>query len=425
MTKSLPQYPLALHISVRMAACLLAALALAIQGAPLASASAIRSNEWPLDGQHFNADRLWQITKGSGITVAVIDSGVDATHPDLTGQVLPGTGELGDPTDNGQIDTSADSHGTAIAGIIAGTGKSLDGQGMTGLAPEAKILPVRVSAGQQVDPGNLAQGIIWAVDHGASVINVSIGSPRPDPVLRQAVLYAQRKDAVIVASAGNSGTDGDPPMYPASFNGVLSVAGTDEDGKPWKESEFGPGISLAAPATNIYSTNNQGQYVNADGTSYAAAYVSAAAALVRSQETSLTAGQVIRRLITTTADHHDYPDAHVGMGELDPLAALTSTAAPGSPDNPLINLSRVTPPAENHSSTITIAIVTLGVALMALAAVVGLRRKRAAVMKASRGNDAANSLAAKKSDRSSSSTRPVRRLAKAARGKSHSASGPR
>ncbi|MFB8183275.1 type VII secretion-associated serine protease mycosin [Streptomyces sp. NPDC055966] len=303
-----------------------------------AAAVVIRQAEWPLDAQHYQAPQIWHLSQGQGVTVAVIDSGVDAAHPDLTGQVLPGTGFLGDRTDNGQTDISADSHGTAIAGIIAGTGAANSGSGMIGLAPKAKILPVRIATQGAVEPAALAEGVKYAADHHAQVINISLATPTPDPVLRQAIDYALGKDAVVVAAAGNSGQSGNPAMYPAAFPGVIDVSGIDAAGQFWPMSESGPRTTIAAPATNIYSANNRGQYVNAEGTSYAAAYVSAAAALVRSAFPHLSAGRTIQRLIST-AQHpkgHDGPDNQYGYGSLDPLAALGTHAVASGSANPLL-----------------------------------------------------------------------------------------
>ncbi len=301
-----------------------------------AHAVAIRQAEWPLT--QFHANRIWHISRGQGVTVAVIDSGVDAAHRDLKGQVLQGAGFIGDSKDKGQADISADSHGTAIAGIIAGAGQANHGNGMTGLAPKSKVLPVRVTTNGTAEPTALAEGIKYAADHHAQVINISSGMTTPDPLLREAVRYALGKDAVIVASAGNEGQDGNPAMYPAAFPGVIDVTGTDSDQKFWPHSESGPHSTLAAPAVDIYSTNNHGQYLKADGTSFAAAYVSAAAALVRSAFPQLSAGQTIRRLINTArppggSSHHD----QYGYGLIDPLAALRAPASTnGSTANPLL-----------------------------------------------------------------------------------------
>lgn len=304
---------------------------------PTASAASPEGDiagEWPLDAAHFEAQRIWQVTRGSGVTVAVVDSGVDAAHPDLAGQVVPGTSLLGDGSD-GRSDSSSESHGTAIAALIAGTGASDHGHGIIGLAPAAKILPVRVSTGSQVTASLLSQGIIWAADHGASVINISLGTPNPDPLLKKAVAYAENKDAVVVASAGNNGQTSNEVEYPAGFPGVVAVSGTDQTGAFWPTSESGPDITVAAPAAQIASASDDGQYVQADGTSYAAGYVSAALALIRSHNPHLTAGQAIATLINTTRDHRNVPDNQLGYGEINPLAALTAPT-PAATGNPLL-----------------------------------------------------------------------------------------
>ncbi|WP_051778679.1 type VII secretion-associated serine protease mycosin [Kitasatospora phosalacinea] len=334
---------------------------------PAIASDPIRGSEWPLDAQHFQADKTWALSRGDGVTIAVVDSGVAASHPDLAGQVLPGTSLLGDGGD-GRSDTSGDSHGTAVSGIIAGTGGA-DGQGMTGLAPGAKILPVKVTADDQVSPSTVAQGIVWAVDHGAKIVNVSIGTESPDPLLKQAVAYALRQDAVVVASAGNEGEKGNPVQYPAAFPGVLSVSGVNQDGSFWAPSESGASVAVAAPASDVYSTNDQGQYVHAEGTSYAAAYVSATAALIRSRWPQLTQGQVVRRIITGTKEHRAAPDARFGYGLLDPLSALTVDVPTSDLSNPLASPAAAHPKASAPSRSPR-PLWTVG-ALLALSAAAG------------------------------------------------------
>ncbi|WP_416482163.1 type VII secretion-associated serine protease mycosin [Streptomyces sp. CL12] len=307
----------------------------------------IRQAEWPL--KQFQAEKVWRISQGQGVTVAVIDSGVDSAHPDLKGQVLQGAGFIGDPRDNGQSDISGDSHGTAIAGIIVGTGKGNAGNGMAGLAPKSKVLPVRVTMNGTAEPTAIAEGIKYAADHHAQVINISIGTTTPDPLLREAVTYALSKDTVIVASAGNDGQNGNPPMYPAAFPGVIDVTGTDPTGHFWPVSESGPQSKLAAPAVGIYSTNNRDEYVRAEGTSYAAGYVSAAAALVRSAFPHLSAGQTVRRLISTAVRSGGRGhDDQYGYGLIDPLAALRASATVnGSAASPLLSAD----PLGKHANT--------------------------------------------------------------------------
>lgn len=373
-----------------------------------ADAVVIRQSEWPLT--RFQANNIWDISEGQGVSIAVIDSGVDAAHPDLKGQVLQGAGFIGDPQDKGQTDVSGDSHGTAIAGIIAGTGKANHGNGMIGLAPKSKVLPVRVTADGNAEPTVIAEGIKYATDHHVQVINISIGTTTPDPLLREAVNYALDKDVVVVAAAGNEGQNGNPAMYPAAFSGVIDVTGMDSDGRFWPASESGPQSTLAAPATDIYSANDHGQYVRADGTSYAAGYVSAAAALVRSAFPHLTAGQTIRRLVTTAqlpgSGSHDN---QFGYGVVDPLTALRAPATHnGSTANPLLSIHPVGKSAHTGIGWITSISVSSGaVALTAAAAWVVIRRRKAGSVKhpglgptRSRGTSHPSSKSAKKKHKS-------------------------
>lgn len=372
------------HRRIRPSACALGgvlAVLMCATAAGTASADTIRQAEWPLDSGHLQAAQAWQITRGQGVTVAVVDSGVDARHPDLAGQVLPGASFLGDTHDDGTTDISGDSHGTAIAGIIAGSGKADAGTGMTGLAPAAKILPVRVAVDSSVQAATLAEGIKYAADHHAQVINVSLTTPVPDPLLRQAVTYALGKGCVVVAAAGNDGQSGNAPMYPGAIPGVVDVTGTSETGAFWPVSESGPYTTLAAPATDIYSTNAHGKYVHADGTSYAAAYVSAAVALVRSAHPELTAGQTIRRLVDT-ARHEPGRKGRTdnfGYGSLDVLAALRApTSADGGPENPLLAVRQSAAAGHGGHTVRTVLVAVAGAVLVAAAVVtaVVVRRKR-------------------------------------------------
>lgn len=144
------------------------------------------------------------------------------------------------------------------------------------------------------------------------------------------------KNAVVVASAGNDGQTGNEIMYPAGFPGVVAVSGTDENHAFWTTSESGPDVTVAAPASQIASAGDNGQYVEADGTSYAAGYVSATLALIRSRYPTLTAGQAIRQLISTTRQHTAIPGPQLGYGEIDPLTSLTTSVDATSAVNPLL-----------------------------------------------------------------------------------------
>lgn len=208
----------------RALAAVTTATAFTLLTAVPAHADAIRDQQWGLEALHTGG--AWQTTKGKGITVAVLDTGVDDEHPDLAGQVLPGKDLIGFGAERG--DRSWALHGTAMAGIIAGRGNGPgQGDGVLGVAPEAKILPVRVIL-ESGDPSRskaresrgtaLADGIRWATDHGADVINLSLGddseSAHPEPGEDAAVQYALGKGVAVVASAGNSGDKGTGPPTP-------------------------------------------------------------------------------------------------------------------------------------------------------------------------------------------------------------------
>lgn len=336
-----------------MTALTLGGLVAAI-GTGQACADGTRDAQWVLTG--YRADSaLWPVSRGSGVTVAVVDSGVMKDHQDLVGQVLSGadfTGEGGDGT------VDKDGHGTGMASLIAGHGHG-ENAGIMGLAPAAKILPVRVSwnPDDAVAQSGLAKGIRFAVDHGARVINMSIGGySGTDQETRAAVKYAVDHDVVLVGSSGNSGQQAAPVEYPAAFPGVVAVGAVDRQGRLWEKSTYGPETTLAAPGAEIYraSAKSSAGYGIGNGTSDATAYVSATAALIRAKYPNLSAGQVVNRLIKTAtppADGSAVPSDRYGYGVLAPGKALE--ANPGVDDgprgNPLVGRkeSQGAPPADD------------------------------------------------------------------------------
>lgn len=312
--------------------CLLAACAVLVPAAP-AHADGIRGAQWALDALH--TQQVWRTTKGAGITVAVLDTGVEADHPDLAGNVLTGTDLVGFGA--GEGDRAWARHGTAMASIIAGHGHGPGGaDGVMGIAPEAKILPVRVIL-EDGDPargrarktrGNaLAEGIRWAADHGADVINLSLGddsaSAHPEPAEDEAVQYALKKGSVVVASAGNGGEQGDHISYPAAYPGVIAATAVDKYGTRASFSTRRWYATVSAPGVDVVIADPDHKYYEGWGTSAASAFVSGAVALVKAAHPGLTPAQ-IKKLLEDTA--RDAPaggrDDSRGYGFIDPAAAI-------------------------------------------------------------------------------------------------------
>ncbi|MBQ1162505.1 type VII secretion-associated serine protease mycosin [Streptomyces sp. A73] len=313
--------------------CALLALAPVTAGTAHAQGEGLQRQEWALKALH--AKEAWKTTKGRGVTVAVLDTGVDGSHPDLHKNMLDGKDVVGIGAEKG--DRHWARHGTAMAGIIAGHGHGKDGKdGVLGIAPEARILPVRVLL-EEKDPQRgkardqrktaLADGIRWAADHGADVINLSLGddsdAAHPDAREDAAVRYALRKGAVVVASAGNGGEDGDHVSYPAAYPGVIAVAAVDRNGARAAFSTRRWYATVAAPGKDILIADPDRGYYQGWGTSAAAAFTSGAVALVRAAHPDLSPTQ-IKKLISDTAGHTPEggrSDA-VGTGVVDPAAAI-------------------------------------------------------------------------------------------------------
>ncbi|MBO0805996.1 MAG: S8 family serine peptidase, partial [Nocardiopsaceae bacterium] len=300
-------------------------------------------HEWWLDSSHWNVQqKVWPVTEGAGVTVAVVDGGVQASNPDLPGVVEPGADMLGYPG-NGEHDYKSNGgHGTEMAELIAGqgTGDSQFGTDPVGIAPRAKILPVHV-VNPSTSMAPVPRGIRYAVDHGASVINISLGwdAPSPtacDPSMQQAVAYALAHDVVVVAAAGNTNQNGLAPQDPSTCAGVLAVGGVVPNGSPWKDSTPGPQVSVAAPAAPMYAVSSDGRQstLKGAGTSSSTALVSGAAALIRSRYPKMPWYQVDQRLIGTAIPDGPRPNNGTGYGIIDVSRALNASAYPVSASSP-------------------------------------------------------------------------------------------
>ncbi|MFC4067093.1 type VII secretion-associated serine protease mycosin [Actinoplanes subglobosus] len=311
---------------------------------PVVNSDTVRADQWQLSA--LNLTDAWNYSDGAGVTVAVLDSGVDAHHADLEGQVLPGVDLVAGKGD-GESDPVG--HGTTVSAIIAG--RNDDQAGVVGIAPKAKILPVRVldEDNRYDDALIVAKGLRWAVDNGAKVVNMSLGGSGSSPTLAAAIDYAFAKDVVVIACTGNAtGTSTSKSSnygvwYPAREPGVIAVGGTDRDGESlWSGSIRGKETVVTAPATDLVGARpGPVGYWRVQGTSFAAPMVAATAALIRSRWPDMSAAEVVNRIIRTASDRGaPGRDPEFGFGLIDPVKALTADV-PFVTGNPL----DTTPPA--------------------------------------------------------------------------------
>ncbi|PQZ91708.1 peptidase S8 [Arthrobacter sp. MYb227] len=346
-------------------------------GAPSANADAARDSQWWLESSGIT--KVWEVSKGKGVKVAVIDTGIDTSHPDLAGAVVGGK----DVSGSGKADGSEPlgnrpEHGTLVATLLAGRGNNASAisearaeadiqknayedalksaeeaeeppppspdpiavpkpgpgpDGVIGVAPEAELLSISLWMGTENPAGisieeQIPRAVIWAVDQGAKVINMSLGSTRPEwPVSwDRAFKYAEDHDVVVVAAAGNRAGGMSQVGAPATIPGVLTVAGIDRDGKASVDSSTeGISIGVAAPAEPLVGGLPGGGYADWAGTSGAAPLVSGVAAMIRSKYPHMKAPEVINRILVTARDAgKPGVDNLYGHGILDANAALTA-----------------------------------------------------------------------------------------------------
>nr|WP_234383431.1 type VII secretion-associated serine protease mycosin [Streptomyces dysideae] len=297
----------------------------------------IKSTPWSL--QRILLDQLWEQAKGKGVTVAVIDTGVDNRNTQLRSAVAGGESYVG-----GSATQDIEGHGTRVAGIIAA--RPIKGTGFVGIAPEAKILSYRYTGGEgeegQGDSGTMSRAIKDAVAKGAEIINISsdTANKKDNEGLRLAVADAVSKGALIIAAAGNDGADGkSAKTYPASYDGVLAVAASDRNDERAFFSQAGDFVDVAAPGVGMVSTVPGGGQCTADGTSFAAPYVAGVAALLKEKHPEWKASQIATRIKETAQRPGREPNRFIGWGVVDPVAALSEESTPGTspkPDPPVV-----------------------------------------------------------------------------------------
>jgi membrane-anchored mycosin MYCP len=353
----------------RTASALMAlALTAGILPATLAAAPAAHADSWR-DKEYWLAEsgitKAWEVSKGANVKIAVIDSGVDGTHPDLAGVLSGGTDVSGAGNPDGRASIGAKpEHGTLVATMLAGRGHQPAGataspspsarpgptvgtDGIVGVAPEAQLLSVSTwlgsaNPGGKSDQDQIPEAVRWAVDNGARVINISLGSTSPEwpQSWDAAFLYAEQKDVVIVAAAGNRLGGNIQVGAPATIPGVLTVAGLDRKGRASVDSSSqGISIGVAAPAENLIGGLPSGGYAEWAGTSGATPIVAGVAALIRSKWPDMTASQVINRIVSTAKDTGAAgKDPIYGFGVLNAEAALKADV-PEAKTNPLGSIS--------------------------------------------------------------------------------------
>lgn len=345
----------------------------------------------PMEARVYDPARLAPLATGAGVRVAVVDSGVDDRHPQLEGAVAKGRDLL-----HGNPDARQDcvGHGTGVASIIAA--RPVPGVAFQGLAPGVTIVPVRITEKEVIDgeetgrdagPREFAQAIEWAADPrggNADVINLSVVMAGDNTAVREAVRDAVAGGVVVVAAAGNNATKGNQDPYPATYPGVIGVGAVTPAGVRASYSQHGPYVAVAAIGDGVTMAVPGAGHAPGSGTSFAAPFVAATAALLLERFPDLTPAEVARR-ITATADPAPGGGDEYGRGLLNPYRALTESLGPRvapSPaavadlsDNPSVVALRQRR-AQSRDTALLVAAAGLGGAVLLAAAAVVLRRGR-------------------------------------------------
>jgi subtilisin family serine protease len=269
-------------------------------------------SEWHIP--KIQANTAWDTSSGAGVTIAVLDTGVEATHPDLAAAIVPGWNVY----DNNSDTSDVHGHGTWVAGTAAAVGNNA--QGVAGVAWQSKIMPIRIA-----DPSayaywsTMASGITWAADHGAKVANLSYQNSCGSATVQNAAQYMRNKGGVVVISAGNTGVQ----IADAASTSVTCVSATDSADNKASWSSYGPAVDVAAPGVGILTTTRGGGYANANGTSFSAPIVSATYALMMAANKNLSPAGLDSALYSTARDLGSAGvDSFYGNGRIDAAAAV-------------------------------------------------------------------------------------------------------
>jgi type VII secretion-associated serine protease mycosin len=403
--RTFPRLVSALLVSAAVAVLSVPAAQSAVPGRPArpavrtATVDLYRGQQWTLGALHLA--RAWKYSRGDGVTVAVLDTGVDGHQPDLTGRVVDGPDFTGHARKPGNRYWGR--HGTEMASLIAGHGHGAGGNaGIMGVAPEAKILSIRVTW-ELNDPMRddhaqvarsrdaIAKGIRYAVDHGAQVISMSLGGGKlfynGNPLEEAAIKYALGKGVVLVASSGNDGATGNRRNYPAAYPGVIAVGAVDRAFKPTKFTNRHTYVSVAAPGVEIVSADVAGHgYVLGTGTSSSAALVAGMSALVKARYPRLTPDEV-KQTLEEGATHRpaDGRNIAIGTGVADALGSLRTAARIKKTEHGGAGVKQPessTTPAPAGSSAkggpdlMLVAVLSGGGTLLVLSLILGWRQRR-------------------------------------------------
>ena len=277
----------------------------------------LAGNAWHL--ANIGAPTAWQTTAGAGITIAILDTGVEASHPDLAAQIVPGWNFA----DNNSNTSDVAGHGTAVAGAAAATLNN--GIGVASVAGFAKIMPIRITdAAGWTTSSTIASGLTWAADKGARVANISVSNMPGDSTIQTAANYMRSKGGLVVVAAGNTGANLNLPDEKAMI--VVSATGTSDTIATW--SSFGSAVRVAAPGDYILSTDVGGTYNQWWGTSIASPVAAGVVALIMSARPSLTVAQVESVLQSTATDLGAAGrDIYYGYGKVNAAAAVAAALA--------------------------------------------------------------------------------------------------